>query len=205
MNKIKPPISDKSTVRAEVKRRVSLLSEEEKNEGSKNICLQLIGLREIQNASRVYAYQSLSDEVCLDTLIKWALAQKKQVFVPNSAKQKGGFGGQTVGAGGKKTGGGNETIASFCPLNAFGTFGDKSTKSDIEVTSSSSVILAPGRAFTLSGKRIGRGGGWYDRFLKEYPNFYTIGVCFDCQIFPELPQDEWDIVVNKVITGKTKS
>jgi hypothetical protein len=42
MNKIKPPISDKSTVRAEVKRRVSLLSEEEKNEGSKNICLQLI-------------------------------------------------------------------------------------------------------------------------------------------------------------------
>jgi len=64
---------------------------------------------------------------------------------------------------------------------------------------SEGVILVPWRAFTLSGKRIGRGGGWYDRFLQEHPDFYTIGICFDCQIFPELPQDEWDVPMNEVI------
>ncbi len=52
------------------------------------------------------------------------------------------------------------------------------------------IILVPGRAFAFSGKRIGRGGGWYDMFLQKYPNLYTIGVCFGCQIFPELPQDK---------------
>jgi hypothetical protein len=42
MNKTKPPISDKITIRAEVKRRVSLLSEEEKKKASQDICHQLI-------------------------------------------------------------------------------------------------------------------------------------------------------------------
>jgi 5-formyltetrahydrofolate cyclo-ligase len=62
------------------------------------------------------------------------------------------------------------------------------------------IILVPGRAFTLSGKRVGRGGGWYDRLLWKHTTLYTIGICFDCQIFPDLPQDEWDIPMNTIIT-----
>ncbi len=61
------------------------------------------------------------------------------------------------------------------------------------------VIFVPWRAFTLSGKRIGRGGWWYDKFLQEHPYFQAVGVCFGCQIFPELPQDAWDITMNEVI------
>lgn len=60
------------------------------------------------------------------------------------------------------------------------------------------IILVPWRAFTISGKRIGRGWGWYDRFLREHPKFYSIGVCFGCQIFDDTPQDEWDIPMNTV-------
>ena len=65
---------------------------------------------------------------------------------------------------------------------------------------SDGVILVPWRAFTLSGKRIGRGGGWYDRFLREHPQFFSIGICFYCQIFEDIPQDEWDQVVNDIIS-----
>ena len=67
---------------------------------------------------------------------------------------------------------------------------------------SEGVILVPGRAFTLSGKRIGRGGGWYDTFLAKRPHLLIIWVCFDCQIFPELPQDDWDISMDEIITWK---
>jgi len=47
------------------------------------------------------------------------------------------------------------------------------------------VIIMPWRAFTLSGKRIGRWGGWYDNFLREHTTLCVVGVCFKCQIFPK--------------------
>lgn len=202
MNKIKPPISDKEKIREEVQHRISFLSEKEKEKAAKIVCKKLTRLPEVQNATQIYVYQSFDDEICLDFFIEWSISENKQIFVPFPAKQKWGFGGQTVWAGWKVIWGWNKIIASFCPLNAFGTFGDKSTKNDSEVVSIRSVILVPWRAFTLSGKRIGRGGGWYDRFLWEHQNFYAIGVCFDCQIFPDLVQEEHDISMDSIITWK---
>jgi 5-formyltetrahydrofolate cyclo-ligase len=61
------------------------------------------------------------------------------------------------------------------------------------------VILVPWRAFTKDGKRIGRGSGYYDRVLGQYPHLHTIGVCFDCQIFEDLPQDTWDKQIDEVV------
>jgi len=61
------------------------------------------------------------------------------------------------------------------------------------------LILAPGRAFTKDGKRIGRGSGYYDKLLSQHPHLQTIGVCFNCQIFEDLPQDEWDKQMDEVV------
>lgn len=46
------------------------------------------------------------------------------------------------------------------------------------------VICVPGLAFTQHGDRMGRGGGFYDRLLSvlRAPYFYSIGICFECQI-----------------------
>lgn len=63
------------------------------------------------------------------------------------------------------------------------------------------VILVPGRAFTKDGRRIGRWGGYYDKFLSQYPQVHTIGVCFASQIFENLPQDSWDITMSQVVFG----
>jgi 5-formyltetrahydrofolate cyclo-ligase len=57
----------------------------------------------------------------------------------------------------------------------------------------SCICLVPGRAFTLRGLRLGRGGGYYDRFLSEYDSFLTsVGLCFAVQIFPEVPSGVHD-------------
>ena len=62
------------------------------------------------------------------------------------------------------------------------------------------LILVPGVAFTRSGARCGRGGGYYDRLLASLPaHTYKIGVCFDFQIVPELPIEPHDIGVDFVI------
>jgi 5-formyltetrahydrofolate cyclo-ligase len=55
------------------------------------------------------------------------------------------------------------------------------------------LILVPGVAFTLSGERLGRGGGYYDRLLASLaPRTCKIGVCFDAQILPRLPVEPHD-------------
>lgn len=70
----------------------------------------------------------------------------------------------------------------------------------LELTKNS-IILVPWRAFTLDGKRIGRGGGYYDQLLAKNPSLIRIGVCFGVQIFSELPQDDWDEKMHHVFVG----
>jgi 5-formyltetrahydrofolate cyclo-ligase len=62
------------------------------------------------------------------------------------------------------------------------------------------LIVVPARAFTTAGVRMGRGGGFYDRYMSlEGFRAYKVGVAFECQIFEELPSDRHDIMVDEVI------
>ena len=62
------------------------------------------------------------------------------------------------------------------------------------------VILVPGLAFDAARRRLGRGRGYYDRFLSEYRWTASVfGVCFDFQKVAEVPTDEHDIPVDEVI------
>lgn len=63
------------------------------------------------------------------------------------------------------------------------------------------LILVPGAAFSPDGQRLGRGGGFYDRLLAA-PGWRAlkIGVCFDCQLLPELPLEAHDQQVDCVVT-----
>jgi 5-formyltetrahydrofolate cyclo-ligase len=61
------------------------------------------------------------------------------------------------------------------------------------------LLIVPGRAFTLSGARLGRGSGWYDRWLAQHADVVTIGVCFACQLLDTLPVEPHDMVVDEVI------
>lgn len=59
----------------------------------------------------------------------------------------------------------------------------------------------PGVAFDLKKGRIGYGGGFYDRVLRNTQAF-KIGVAFSFQIFEELPLEDHDQKVDIVITEK---
>ena len=67
-----------------------------------------------------------------------------------------------------------------------------------EVLSQVDLAIIPGRAFTLRGKRMGRGGGWYDRILPKVKG-QLWGVAFGCQIKKDIPTDPWDVTMNKVV------
>lgn len=62
------------------------------------------------------------------------------------------------------------------------------------------VMVVPGVAFTLQGKRLGFGGGYYDRYLAKYAG-PKLAMALNTQLAEEneWPQDEFDIPVDKVI------
>ncbi|OQW46892.1 MAG: hypothetical protein A4S09_03005 [Proteobacteria bacterium SG_bin7] len=62
-------------------------------------------------------------------------------------------------------------------------------------------ILVPGVAFDEEGHRMGRGRGFYDRFLSQFTG-KKIGVCFDIQVFSEVPQDPHDVRMDVIITDE---
>lgn len=67
------------------------------------------------------------------------------------------------------------------------------------------LMLMPGCAFDKNCGRLGYGKGFYDRYLaktaKNYSvSFYKIAFAYECQIWPEIPQDEQDVRPDMVIT-----
>jgi 5-formyltetrahydrofolate cyclo-ligase len=63
------------------------------------------------------------------------------------------------------------------------------------------LLLIPGLAFTRAGGRLGRGGGFYDRFLaRVHPRALKLGICFQAQLLPALPLEIHDHEVHLVVT-----
>lgn len=64
------------------------------------------------------------------------------------------------------------------------------------------VVLTPGVAFDRHGRRLGYGGGYYDRFLSTTPAL-RVGVAFDINLVEELPCDERDQRMDWIVTPST--
>jgi 5-formyltetrahydrofolate cyclo-ligase len=62
------------------------------------------------------------------------------------------------------------------------------------------VAIVPGMAFDAEGHRLGRGKGFYDRFLPKIPHAYKIGLCFSWQLIDEVPHNTNDIMMDEVIS-----
>jgi 5-formyltetrahydrofolate cyclo-ligase len=62
-------------------------------------------------------------------------------------------------------------------------------------------VIVPGLAFDSRGRRLGRGGGFYDRFLSQ-PDLtaVTCGVALEAQILEDLPREPHDVPVDLLIT-----
>jgi 5-formyltetrahydrofolate cyclo-ligase len=75
---------------------------------------------------------------------------------------------------------------------------DEATRMDL---SAAATILVPGLAFDRTGGRLGRGGGFYDRFLADPAvRGRRVGVCFARQIFERVPIEEHDAMLDAIVT-----
>lgn len=64
------------------------------------------------------------------------------------------------------------------------------------------TVVVPGMAFDARGTRMGRGRGFYDRFLPKVPQARRLGLCFPFQLVDEVPCEPFDIPMHAVIAGQ---
>jgi 5-formyltetrahydrofolate cyclo-ligase len=65
------------------------------------------------------------------------------------------------------------------------------------------LVMVPGVAFDKRGARMGHGFGYYDKLLEHArPDAPLVALAFECQLFPEIPTQEHDVFMDKIITEK---
>lgn len=151
---------------------------------SRDICAQILKSDIYKKCPIVLAYSPLPDEVDITPVIHDALARGKKVFLP------------VIRPG--------ATYMEFFPYTentkiTEGSFGilepEIKRETAFEVTDVfQTLVLVPGRAFSIDGSRLGRGKGFYDHFFHGHTaNIHLAGVCFPCQVVEEVPTDENDV------------
>jgi 5-formyltetrahydrofolate cyclo-ligase len=67
------------------------------------------------------------------------------------------------------------------------------------------LVITPGLAFDRQGRRLGRGGGYYDRFFAELDKagweYCALGFCLAAQIKAEIPAEEQDKLMNGIVSS----
>ncbi|MBO4720883.1 MAG: 5-formyltetrahydrofolate cyclo-ligase [Prevotella sp.] len=143
----------------------------------------------LAEAHTILAYYSLPDEVYTHHLLDELVAEGKTVLLP-----------KVIGEGQMEwhvyTSGSDLIRGSFgiCEPE-----GDMFPERELPSSSEGIIAMVPGLAFDAAGHRLGRGKGYYDRFLATHPYIYKIGVCFDFQKVEEVQTDEYDVSVDEVI------
>ena len=168
---------------------------------SKKISQRVMESQAYKDASVVLAYMALPDEVDLWLVIDDALAAGKKVFIPRIVP------GTNLMDFFQVTDGAKADVGSYGILEPQEDW----PKYDFEQEQGEqTLVLTPGRAFTLEGARLGRGKGFYDTFLAKLKKVRVVenkktavrlaGVCFSCQVVEELPVEFHDEKMDLLFT-----
>lgn len=139
-----------------------------------------------QQAQTILAYYSLPDEVNTHLLIERLLKKGKRVLLPVVIDNENMILREYTGQQDLKEGALHimEPIGKEFPEQAY---------SQID------VAIIPGMSFDPQGNRLGRGKGYYDKFLQQVPYIYKIGICFDFQKVEHVPSEDTDIIMDEVV------
>ncbi len=157
---------------------------DEKEEKSKIITSAILENPNYQEAKIVALYNSMGSEVDTKELIKQSILKKNVVLLPKVKDKRLIF---------VKV----DESTSFELSN----YNIEEPISDEEYLGEIDLMIVPGVAFTKEGKRLGYGGGYYDRYL-EGKNIPTLALAFESQIVEEIPSEDHDILVDVIQTEK---
>lgn len=168
---------------------------------SMEYCIKFIQSDTFKTARIIFGFMSMKDEVDILPILRNALSQNKKVLLPKMHSSSNDMDFYYI----------TDEPNSQTEQNEWGIYEPVKTleKADInkicsEYKPEEIAVLVPGLAFGRDYSRIGRGKGFYDKFLSELlkltvtPPVLT-GVCYSIQLSDTVPHDDNDIFVNKLI------
>ena len=180
----------KDEIRSEMRARRKAVPPEGRARVSKGVCRRLLGREDVRAVlaakGPVAVYLASPDEISLTDFITDALAQGAALVAP-------------------RWNGTEYELARLISLDSCipGPHGILEPPPS-HIPHSPSLIprlwLVPGLAFTADGRRLGYGGGWYDRLLAQAsPQAVALGVAYSWQVVDELPAERHDVRVCEVV------
>ena len=177
-------MNEKNTIRKKIKNKLNSLSDEKKNYSKNQIAKIFFSTYIYKKAKKIFVFFPLPDEISITKIIEQCLIDKKILFLPKI----------------------NDTEMEFFQIdnninffeqlekNKWNIFEPKPILKKITITSidENCIFLIPGLAFTKKGQRLGRGKGFYDKFLSQINNLQNIsliGTCYDFQIIENIPTE----------------
>lgn len=171
------------------------LSVSEREEKSESIRNKLFALKSYKEAEIILSYAAYQSEVYTLPVIERALLDGKRVFCPKVQGEDMEF-YQIESA--EMLEEGYKGILEPSDISA-----RKSLPEILKQARDSRIVmLMPGCAFDKNCGRLGYGKGFYDRYLIKNSDIAMsrIALSYECQIWPEIPQDEQDVRPDMVIT-----
>lgn len=138
-----------------------------------------------QNAASIMAYCAIPPEIDLTDVLQAILVQGKSLLLPRCE------------ADGTMTARKIDSLEALRP-GAYGIL-EPGPETPCIAPEKIDLILVPGLAFDKKGHRLGRGKGYYDRFLSKTTG-KTIGVCG--YLLPQVPVEPHDKRMDAVVTDK---
>ncbi len=177
----------KAELRARIRKQLALITVEERQRASMELC-RALGDQEIwRKASSVLAYAPRSDELDISPLLDSAWRSGKLIALPQYNAQARSY----------------EACRILAPVSELrtGYFGIREPGLECPrvLLNQLDLILVPGLAFDLVGHRLGRGRGFYDALLAGVLRT-KCGLCFDEQLQPEIPVESHDVLLDCILT-----
>uniref|UniRef100_T1JDZ7 5-formyltetrahydrofolate cyclo-ligase n=1 Tax=Strigamia maritima TaxID=126957 RepID=T1JDZ7_STRMM len=188
----------KATLRTQIKAKLIQLTDSDVNTQTNNVITKLFQDPLFVSSQKISVYLNMKHEIGTMAVIKYIFENNKECFIPK----------YTVGS----------SVMEMVPLYSLDDFHNlPMTKWKIKQPSSEDkrpdalalggldVIITPGVAFTMDGKRLGHGRGYYDSYLRRCHSMsykpYVIGLSFKEQIVHDIPTSDWDVMMDKVYVG----
>jgi 5-formyltetrahydrofolate cyclo-ligase len=173
----------KQQLRLRMRLQRAAVSALQRDEARAAVVARLIDLPEFVSARRVGIYAALPGEIGLDSLL--ARARERIYYLPRVEPTGLSFG----------------QVVDWEELRP-GRYGVLEPRSAGVRLLELDLVLVPGLAFDRGGRRLGRGGGHYDRLLAERRDDrpLCLGVAYEFQIVDQVPHGPEDQSVAAVVT-----